>query len=384
MISEPEDLLFCVGSMNDAQLAALRARLDMLPTSPEELLAVVAAMDKPQLGRFCLLLAKADGMRELRALYMREAQAAIKYGHQPAISSAIRQYRQDAEREQRRLANEGPAAAAAVALAGCVRVFGVEDPSYGLVAAGVYVESRRDGQTILRLLDITVSEPVWKAFMGRYGDVVIAWKNTLRLLIPGQPGTLDFPNCVVATTMPETVKDGKVRVPEVTILSAGTVHGLVEGLAAMAKPPYVAQDVSKENASCFCAELDEATRKEVLINGWAEPITAPPLLTDLDGVPHAILPLAVRDDIELDRPVETNRPVLDLDQRIEALDNRWLRATARWQRLFGDPGIPTHYAGGTADELDVIEGILYDKETRGIEPARCPCGCGYVISCGRR
>ena len=62
---------------------------------------------------------------------------------------------------------------------------------------------------------------------------------------------------------------------------------------------------------------------------------------------------------------------------------RWMNARDRWQQLFGETEIPmVRRPQAIADDLDLIEGMLYDKGVKNQDPARCSCGCGYVAGCG--
>jgi hypothetical protein len=71
-----------------------------------------------------------------------------------------------------------------------------------------------------------------------------------------------------------------------------------------------------------------------------------------------------------------------------ARQTRWARAEARWRAAFpGEEGVPMAVAAvdlGVAIDvaLNQIDAMLYDKEHKGVDPARCACGCGMVIGCG--
>jgi hypothetical protein len=62
---------------------------------------------------------------------------------------------------------------------------------------------------------------------------------------------------------------------------------------------------------------------------------------------------------------------------------RWMNARVRWAQLFGEAEIPmVRRPKAVLDDLDLIEGMLYDKGVKNLDPARCSCGCGYVAGCG--
>jgi hypothetical protein len=66
-----------------------------------------------------------------------------------------------------------------------------------------------------------------------------------------------------------------------------------------------------------------------------------------------------------------------------ALYQRWLNARERWQMHFDEAEIPAIREAGDEIALNLVEGMIYDKEHKGIDPSRCTCGCGYVVGCGR-
>jgi hypothetical protein len=61
---------------------------------------------------------------------------------------------------------------------------------------------------------------------------------------------------------------------------------------------------------------------------------------------------------------------------------RWANARARWQQLFGED-LPIPRSARSEAELGLLEGMVYDKGVKNLEPSRCICGCGYVIGCGK-
>lgn len=76
----------------------------------------------------------------------------------------------------------------------------------------------------------------------------------------------------------------------------------------------------------------------------------------------------------------------DTGENTGVIPERWMRAQERWKRLFsGEIEIPAiRNPDSVRADLEKIEGMLYDKETKDINPARCPCGCQYVLGCRRK
>jgi hypothetical protein len=90
-------------------------------------------------------------------------------------------------------------------------------------------------------------------------------------------------------------------------------------------------------------------------------------------------------------PEERARQAAEHDHNVaasKARQARWTRAEARWRAAFpGEEGIPMAVAAadlGVALDiaLNEIDGMLYDKEHKGVDPERCACGCGMVFGCG--
>jgi hypothetical protein len=74
-------------------------------------------------------------------------------------------------------------------------------------------------------------------------------------------------------------------------------------------------------------------------------------------------------------------PESDHEQTLTA---RWARVNRRWEKLFGETEIPAvRNPDNVLPDLEQIEAMLYDKESKGINPKRCPC-CRYVIGCRRK
>lgn len=71
------------------------------------------------------------------------------------------------------------------------------------------------------------------------------------------------------------------------------------------------------------------------------------------------------------------------DDIVQSLMARWARARAKWKRLFDEDTIPMMAdPAGIKVDLEMIEELLYDKEIKGKDPARCSCGCGFIAGCG--
>jgi hypothetical protein len=59
---------------------------------------------------------------------------------------------------------------------------------------------------------------------------------------------------------------------------------------------------------------------------------------------------------------------------------RWLKARDRWNQLFGEAQIPM-VVDEPSISIGLIEGMIYDKQTKNLDPLRCTCGCGSVVGC---
>ena len=61
---------------------------------------------------------------------------------------------------------------------------------------------------------------------------------------------------------------------------------------------------------------------------------------------------------------------------------RWIQVMVRWRQLFAENQVPMNSSPESREaDLNLIEGILYDKGVKNLDPVRCACGCGYVIGC---
>jgi hypothetical protein len=133
---------------------------------------------------------------------------------------------------------------------------------------------------------------------------------------------------------------------EFTLFNLGHHEPVLRGLFRSPSPELIAQFLYKQ-----------MTHKELVV-----------------AAPKGIVPDA---DItaSMETAVVTRQDIVDRD--------RWMRARARWEKLFGEAQIPLiRNVKNIGANLDLVEGILYDKETKGVDPPRCPCGCGFVAGCG--
>jgi hypothetical protein len=143
-------------------------------------------------------------------------------------------------------------------------------------------------QRTLTLRDVIAPKAVFRAFLERYGDVTRAAGNHLRFYAPGTPDGAELKHCVLSSVGAMVEAGDMLHAAAMTLIYTESLP-IVPGPAARAIPikelfdaVYVDHDPTMG--------LDAETRKEILRNGWAEPIVAPPLIhADVASEPgHAI------------------------------------------------------------------------------------------------
>jgi hypothetical protein len=325
---------------------------------PQDLLGCIEAMSDDQLSALVATLAKAEGLRELRALYAREAQAVAVRGR------------------------------TAEGLLECV--------------AGMTTLQRA---RLCELLDPAETEADFVPIPDKPWDIAMR--------IPSRPdGTYDIPPRIpVRMVGPEgLVADGdRLAFDDATMQLEGNPIGIlvqrcsIEGASRRRAAGIAGFDVDRP-----IVRLGRLIGPRAVLDAFRDQLgdvrraaASNLLLRFRDGsglrITHCVIAASPAREAEAQDMVIIEELTLigsratscaaDTPGAAAAVDtadrDRWMRARARWEQLFGEAQIPlVRRKDALGSDLDLVEAMLYDKETRGVDPPRCPCGCGFVRGCG--
>jgi hypothetical protein len=235
-------------------------------------------------------------------------------------------------------------------------------------------------EALLELFHVVAPESVLKAFLVRFGDVTKARDNHLLFIDPDNRQR-EIRHCVITATGATAVSQCMAVVETMTVMACGIKD--VEQCQFMGRTV----EVHKGDYP-----LLNDRGEVVAINGVEPPVEGEfnvlfdfPPGASVDVIKaRAVAAIEARQDVEALGPNRGGDEFKHEECRDDTLDaeglmTRWRKARAQWCRLFNEAEIPM--ALNAMGGIDDIEGMIYDKIHKGLDPKRCACGCNFVLGC---